>query len=368
MKIAFVLPSITLNGGVRVVAIYADRLKKRGHEVTVIAPPLNPPLRRKVKSLILGRGWPRKRFETSYFDGTGVAPKVLERYRPVTESDLGETDVVVATYYDTAHWVNRFSAARGAKAIFIQNYEVEDGKTNSMLDASWRMPMHKITISKWLVDLARETFGDATVSFVPNSVDLKQFNAAARGKQSVPTVGFVYSQNWLKGCSTSLAAIKWLKAKLPNLRVISFGAEHPSFIKLRLPAYVEFHFRPPQDKLKDLYASCDVWMCGSNREGFHLPPLEAMACRCPVVSTRCGGPLDTIEEGVNGHLVEIGDWRALAARTLNVLNLEPNEWRKMSDAAYHTAVRYTWDDATGLFEKALDLAIKRKSTGELIRV
>ena len=32
-----------------------------------------------------------------------------------------------------------------------------------------------------------------------------------------------------------------------------------------------------------------------------------MACRCPVVSHRVGGSVDIIEEGINGHLVDIGD-------------------------------------------------------------
>ena len=135
-------------------------------------------------------------------------------------------------------------------------------------------------------------------------------------------------------------------------------------MRLRLPPYADFHQQPPQDKLKDLYARCDVWLCGSIREGFHLPPLEAMACRCPVVSTRVGGPMDIVEEGLNGHLVEVGDVGALADRVLRVLNLPTAEWKKMSDAAYHTATRFTWDEATDMFEKALEMAIERNRRGD----
>ena len=40
MKITFILPHAGLSGGIRVVAIYADRLKKRGHNVTVVSLPL----------------------------------------------------------------------------------------------------------------------------------------------------------------------------------------------------------------------------------------------------------------------------------------------------------------------------------------
>jgi len=48
-----------------------------------------------------------------------------------------------------------------------------------------------------------------------------------------------------------------------------------------------------------------------------------------------------------------------------VLNLSQEQWQQMSDAAYRTATRFTWDDATDLFEQALELAIERNRRGEL---
>jgi glycosyltransferase involved in cell wall biosynthesis len=364
MRITFVLPAVTLHGGVRVVAIYAERLKRRGHEVTVVAPPLHISIRRKIKSLVLGRGWPSLRWEEAYFAETAVKPHILESFRPVLAGDVPDADVVVATYYTTADWVRLLPAEKGGKAILIQNYEVEDGETNPELDASWRMPMQKIVISRWLLELAREKFGDARACQVPYGIDFQQFDAPLRQKQEVPTVGLLYSKAWYKACGVSLAAVKKVAASLPRLRLICFGFQRPGPVALRLPRYAEFHFRPAQSKLKELYSQCDVWLCGSDREGFHMPPMEAMACRCPVVSTRVGGPMDMIEEGLNGHLVERRDVAALADRVLDVLNLSPGDWKRMSDAAYCTARRYNWDDATDLFEKALELAIERNRRRE----
>ncbi len=189
MRITFVLPFAGLAGGMRVIAIYAERLRQRGHKVLLVSTPLDIPLRRKVKSLVMGRGWPGLRREPSHFDAIKVEHRILDRVRPVTDSDLPDADVVLATYYTTADGVRRLSPTKGAKAIFIQNYEVEEGKPNPRLDATWRMPMHKITISHWLVQLARDRFGDEIVSHIPNSVDLNQFNAPPRGKARVPTVG-----------------------------------------------------------------------------------------------------------------------------------------------------------------------------------
>jgi glycosyltransferase involved in cell wall biosynthesis len=363
MRITFVLPFAGLAGGIRVVAICADRLKRRGHEVVVVSDPFTTRFRRKMKSFLLGRGWPEP--GPSYFDSIDVEHRVLEKVRPVTDADVPDADVVVATYYTTASGVLQLSPEKGAKAIFIQNYEVADGTTDPVLDATWRMPMHKIVISRWLLEFAQVRFGDTEASLVPYGIDFHQFNAPVRTKQPCPTVGMLYSKSWFKGCRTSLAALNQVAASLPSLRLVCFGAERPGPIALRLPSYAEFHFHPPQDLLRQLYARCDVWLCGSNREGFHMPPMEAMACRCPVVSTRVGGPMDMIRDGVNGYLAEIGDASALGGAILKILNSSEEQWRRMSDAAYASAKQYNWDHATALLEKALELAIERNRRGEL---
>jgi glycosyltransferase involved in cell wall biosynthesis len=365
VRITFVIPWANLSGGIRVVTIYAQRLQKLGHTVVVISlPRQKTPLRRKLKSLVFGRGWLRDGPEPSYLHGSGVELRVLECVPPPRDMDVPDADVIVATFWNTAYLVQQLPLRKGAKAILIQNYEVEDGKSNPRLEATWRMPLHKIVISRWLLDLAQKRFGDAVVSHVPYGVDFEQFQAPPRPQQPVPSVGLLYSRSRFKGCSTSLAALKQVKASLPSLRLLCFGAERPGR-DLRLPPYAEFHFQPPQESLKHIYAQCDVWLCGSIREGFHMPPMEAMACRCPVVSTRVGGPVDMVQDGVNGYLVDIGDAKGLADGVLRVLNLPPEGWRHMSEAAYRTATRYTWKEATDLFEKALELAMERSRRGEL---
>ena len=88
--------------------------------------------------------------------------------------------------------------------------------------------MHKITISQWLVDLARDHFGDTNVSLVPNAVDLEQFNSPPRGKQKVPTVGVMYSVVPFKGCEISLKAVDLASRVVPKLRLVAFGNRDPS--------------------------------------------------------------------------------------------------------------------------------------------
>jgi glycosyltransferase involved in cell wall biosynthesis len=293
----------------------------------------------------------------SFFDGTGVPHMVIPKFRPITNSDVPDADVVVATWWETAPWVWRLAPSKGAKAFFIQHHEIWGGYPQRV-DAAWRLPLHKIVISRWLKELAEEQFGDRDVSLVPNSVDRTLFNAPPRGRHERPTVGLLYNATWFKGCDVALEAIEIARRQIPDLALVVFGQEN-----LRrwmpLPTGAQYLFSPPQETLRDIYAKCDVWLCGSRSEGFHLPPLEAMACRCPVVSTRVGGPMDIIEDGKNGFLVEVEDPDALADRLVRVLKLSDQQWRGMSDAAYATACRYTWQDAAALMEEALRTAIEK---------
>ncbi|MBO3463198.1 glycosyltransferase family protein, partial [Aetokthonos hydrillicola] len=162
MKITFVLPHASLAGGIRVVAIYAENLKKRGHEVFVVSVPRSQPsLRQQVKSFIKGQGLlsvPKK--DLSHFDNLDVKHRVIESYRPIVDADIPDADVVIATWWETAEWVANLSEAKGAKAYFIQHHEVVwDYVPKERVAATWSLPMHKITISQWLVDLAQTLYG-----------------------------------------------------------------------------------------------------------------------------------------------------------------------------------------------------------------
>ncbi len=361
MRITFLLDGgFNLSGGDRVISIYAERLQKRGHQVLVVARPKRPlTLRDQLRSLRRrGRFAQDPSTYPSHFDGAPVPHRRLESFRPITDADLPNADVVISTWWETAEWAAKLSPKKGAKAFFIQHYEAFEGLPKERVDAVWRLPFHKITISKWLVELAADRFGDHDVSLVFNSVDTTQFHASPRGRQAVPTVGFLHHNLRWKGIGISLDAIHRTLAVIPKLRLLTFGTTP---FNEPLPKGVEHvHWQQPaQDFIREIYGACDVWLCGSTAEGFHLPPLEAMACRCPVVSTSVGGPIDIVTPGINGYLASINDVEELGRCLISVLSSSDEEWRRMSDAALRTATAYTWDDATEMFEAGLLRAISR---------
>jgi len=354
MRITFILPGRSLSGGARVVATYAQRLLRRGHDVHVAYRKRCWPEPWRVRGFAARCG---ERVQ-SWLAGEKDHLSRLSRDRliatpagrPILVDDLPDGDAVVATWWETADWVAALPPSKGRPFYLIQGYEVW-GDQPERVDATWRHPMQKIIVSRWLADLARGRFGDSRAVLIPNGVDPQQFFAPPRDPHSPPTIGFAYSTTKLKGIDVALEVVRQVRQSLPELRVISFGTQRPD-AALPLPPDTVFHRRPPQDSLRHIYSSCDVWLLTSRREGFALPALEAMACRCPVVATRCGGPEDFVRDGDNGLLVDVDDARGAADRLIELLR-NKDQLRLFSEAAQQTAAEFDWDRSTGLLEGVL---------------
>ena len=79
------------------------------------------------------------------------------------------------------------------------------------------------------------------------------------------------------------------------------------------------HYIGFRDDVEQVYAAADVVVCASAFESYGKANLEAMACGKPVVSTRRGGPSETIVDGQTGFLVDSGDAAGLARQVIRLL-------------------------------------------------
>jgi glycosyltransferase involved in cell wall biosynthesis len=366
VKITFILPTINMSGGTRVIVMYARELIRMGHSVSIVVLPPPPiPLRDKIRSLIRGQGWPAvPKQPPSHFDESGLNYKLLDRFRAVTDQDVPNADVVIATWWLTAEWVSALSPDKGAKVYFIQHHELFSYVPIERCRATYCMPLHKIVVSSWLKDVMSSDYEDNIVDLVPNSVDHSQFYSEPRGKQRRPTIGFMYSGTPFKGVDLSIKAIGRIRARFPDLRILCFGSERPSPM-LPLEDGVEFFLTPSQEKIRVIYSECDALVTASRSEGFNLPAMEAMACRTPVISTRTGWPETAIRSGWNGALVDVDDLDGLTSGIERVLFQSEQDWRKMSDNAYATVADSSWEKSAEMFEQALHHACQRAVRGEI---
>ena len=128
------------------------------------------------------------------------------------------------------------------------------------------------------------------------------------------------------------AAFALVRRERPDLQLVLTGQGHE---RARLPDGVEARGHVSADELVELYRSAACLVFPSLYEGFGLPPLEAMACGCPVA---CSNATSLPE--VCGDAAEYFDPHSpdeMAAAVLRAL-----DGRRVARGLAHAA-EFTWD-------------------------
>lgn len=92
---------------------------------------------------------------------------------------------------------------------------------------------------------------------------------------------------------------------------------------------------------REVLAAADVMVCSSWFESLSMVALESMAMARPIVSTRVGGPSETIIDGVTGYLVPPRDSRAIAERVTLLLRNPALRQRIGAQAREHVVEHFS---------------------------
>lgn len=111
-----------------------------------------------------------------------------------------------------------------------------------------------------------------------------------------------------KNIGILLAAFSEVLKRMPDAELVLVGAQADAETLQRVASLgitngVRFSGFLCGDDLIEVLQSLDVFAVPSHQEGLCIAALEAMACGCPVVSTRCGGPEEFVVDGETGYLV-----------------------------------------------------------------
>lgn len=125
----------------------------------------------------------------------------------------------------------------------------------------------------------------------------------------------------------------------PGMRLVLTGYDGP------VPEGVESLGRVSPDELASLYRRAAALVFPSLYEGFGQPPLEAMACGCPVACSDAGSLPEVV--GDAARLFDPHDPEAIAAAVHDVL-AAPAEW---SARGFVRAAGFTWETTARAHEE-----------------
>jgi len=140
-----------------------------------------------------------------------------------------------------------------------------------------------------------------------------------------------------KNIQMLVKAFSIVKKNVPTAKLILVGDNPTAKIinlveRLSLQNSVEFPGVVSNKMTLKYYQNASVFALSSYQEGLAIVGLEAMACGLPVVTTKCGGPEDYVNEGITGFIVPINDETYMADALIKLI-LNPKLQEKIGSQA-----------------------------------
>jgi len=183
-----------------------------------------------------------------------------------------------------------------------------------------------IGVSSMIIEnLLQQGVSKDKVFFIPNGVKFPSALPAIKPHiNSFKKILFVgnFSHGKIKGFDILLLAISIVRKSFPDfiLQVIGNGDAHEyDNIITQNTLRDNIEFLGEKKDVTRYYQAANVFVLPSRSEGMSNSLLEAMAYGTPCIATKVSGAEDIIDNSINGFIVAIEDYQAMAEKILEIL-------------------------------------------------
>lgn len=161
----------------------------------------------------------------------------------------------------------------------------------------------------------------------------------------------------------AILAFKAAKNLTGELLLLCIGGEpelQRDFLAELPPNVTARHLELTDAELACAYSGAEALVFPSLYEGFGMPVIEAMACRCPVITTNHGS---LAEVAGDAAILVAGDSAEELGRAMSEVRL-PQVRQKYADLGFQRCTRFDWDNMTRGVHELMKRAIERGNTAQ----
>ena len=298
-KITYILPAISLYGGIIPVLQIVNRLALMGFDVNVAT-------YGKLDDNIY-------RLLPFYF-----RPYVFPNVETLI-AEFPTSDLVVATHWETVYPALLIKARTGAKlAYFVQDFEADFYDRSDLAQQAlltYRLIPDQIVKTQWLKSKL-EPFG-GSIEIIPLGLNLDMFHDFGKPRRK-QVVAMARPSSERRNYPILKQVYEKIFRTCPEIELAVYGIGH-DVLDFSCPVKDYGRLEIMQDVAKALNDSTVLLDC-STFQGFGRPGLEAMACGTAAVLTRCGGITQYAKHNFNCFLIDPMDVDEITAKTIELAN------------------------------------------------
>jgi glycosyltransferase involved in cell wall biosynthesis len=292
LKVVIPIYGLMKGGGQKVLALTANALVEAGHEVTVVMPQLAK-------------------------ESIHYAVQAPITFVPEWESSaIPYGDIILTNFYLTVPWAYHTWPEQCVRLVLGFEPDYLDDQQGHVALWTYQQGIPCICNSAWIRQKIFEQNGQQSpiIHHGINPAIFSPKGQGSRGESPTPPFVISYLARPLfpsKGYVDFIRGVREVIRRYAlSIRIHVVWTEGCFFPPIDLPYH---SFSPETDQeMAEFYRSSDLYVSTSHSEGFSLPPLEAMGCGIPVLTTDSGGIREFCKDRQNALIVPAKDIPALA--------------------------------------------------------
>ncbi len=234
----------------------------------------------------------------------------------VLSAKLAGVRTIVSTRRNQGYWHNRLEIMM----LGALNSQVTRFLANSENTRQWAANTEHIAFDR--------------IDVIHNSLELDRYSRGTEEQRQAfrqelgfssdaAIVGVVANLRPVKALDVFIKAAKLVSDSCPTARFVLVG-DGPEKQRLeQLCAELEItplvRFLGKRLDIPEILGCLDIGILSSSSESFSNSIVEYMAAGLPVVCTAVGGAREAVEDGVNGFVVQPGDYESMAFKVISIL-------------------------------------------------